>query len=51
MSGLQFRVAARTDAAGKYNATAPLEGNEDNMFLDADLSLTVKLFHHLFIGF
>ena len=38
MSGLQFRVAARTDAAGKYNATAPLEGNEDNMFLDADLS-------------
>lgn len=38
MSKIQFRLAARTDAAGKYNATAPLEGNEDNMFIDADLS-------------
>ena len=37
MSRIQFRVAARTDAAGKYNAEAPLEGNEDNMFLDSDL--------------
>lgn len=38
MSKIQFRLAARTDAAGKFNATAPLEGNEDNMFVDADLS-------------
>lgn len=38
MSKIQFRLAARTDAAGKFNATAPLEGNEDNMFIDADLS-------------
>ena len=38
MSKIQFRLAYRTDAAGKYNATAPLEGNEDNMFIDADLS-------------
>ena len=38
MSKLQFRLAYRTDAAGKYNATAPLEGNEDNMFVDANLS-------------
>ena len=38
MSALQFRLAARTDAAGKYNADAPLEGNEDNMFIDSDLS-------------
>ena len=38
MSNIQFRLAARTDAAGKYNENAPLEGNEDNMFVDADLS-------------
>lgn len=38
MSALQFRLAARTDAAGKFNADAPLEGNEDNMFIDSDLS-------------
>ena len=38
MSKLQFRLAYRTDAAGKYNPTAPLEGNEDNMFVDANLS-------------
>lgn len=37
MSKIQFRLAARTDAAGKYNAEAPLEGNEDNMFVDSDL--------------
>lgn len=34
MKTLQFRLAARTDAAGKYNPEAPLEGNEDNMFVD-----------------
>lgn len=38
MSKTQFRLAARTDAAGKYNAEAPLEGNEDNMYVDSDLS-------------
>lgn len=38
MTPLQFRIAARTDAAGKYSPTAPLEGNEDNMFVDNDLS-------------
>jgi len=42
MSKLQFRLAARTDAAGKYNPTAPLEGNEDNMFVDSDLSNVVQ---------
>lgn len=38
MSAIQFRLAARTDAAGKYNPDAPLEGNEDNMFVDSDLA-------------
>ena len=38
MSKIQFRLAARTDAAGKYNESAPLEGNEDNMYVDSDLS-------------
>lgn len=37
MKTLQFRLAARTDAAGKYNPEAPLEGNEDNMFVDSFL--------------
>lgn len=37
-SSIQFRLAARTDAAGKYNPNAPLEGNEDNMFVDSDLT-------------
>ena len=38
MSKIQFRLAARTDAAGKYNPNAPLEGNEDNMFVDSNLA-------------
>lgn len=38
MSKIQFRLAARTDAAGKYNPNAPLEGNEDNMFVDTNLN-------------
>lgn len=42
MNKIQFRVAARTDAAGKYNPDAPLEGNEDNMFIDIDLSNGVQ---------
>lgn len=42
MNKIQFRLAARTDAAGKFNATAPLEGNEDNMFIDSDLSCEIQ---------
>lgn len=38
MKSYQFRIAARTDAAGKYNSGAPLEGNEDNLFVDINLS-------------
>lgn len=37
MEGTKFRLAARTEAAGKYNPDAPLEGNEDNMFVDCYL--------------
>lgn len=33
-----FRMAAWTDAAGKYNPDAPLDGNEDNYYADDDLS-------------
>ncbi len=32
-----FRMAAWTDAAGKYDPNAPLEGNEDNYYVDDDL--------------
>lgn len=32
-----FRMAAWTDAAGKYAPNAPLEGNEDNYYVDDDL--------------
>lgn len=32
-----FRMAAWTDAAGKYNPNAPLDGNEDNYYVDDDL--------------
>ena len=42
MSITQFRLAARTDAAGKYNAEAPLEGNEDNYFIDNDLTNEIQ---------
>lgn len=33
-----FRIAAYTDSAGKSNADAPRNGNEDNMFVNSDLS-------------
>lgn len=33
-----FRMAAWTDAAGKYDPNAPLDGNEDNYYADDDLS-------------
>lgn len=32
-----FRMAAWTDAAGKYDPNAPLDGNEDNYYVDDDL--------------
>lgn len=32
-----FRMAAWTDAAGKYDPNAPLEGNEDNYYVDDNL--------------
>lgn len=35
---IQFQLVAYTDAAGKYNPEACLNGNEDNFFTDADLS-------------
>ena len=35
---MKFRIAANTYAAGKYNPLAPLLGNEDNMFVSADLN-------------
>lgn len=37
MSNIIFRMAAWTDAAGKYNPDAPLDGNEDNYYADDDL--------------
>ena len=37
MTQVKFRVAAYTDAAGRYNPEAPRNGNEDNMFVNADL--------------
>lgn len=33
-----FRMVAWTDAAGKYDPDAPLNGNEDNYYADDDLS-------------
>ena len=40
MSGkaIQFRLAAYTDPAGKWNEDAPKKGNEDDLFVDTDLS-------------
>lgn len=37
-SNIIFRMAAWSDAAGKYNPDAPLNGNEDNFYVDDDLS-------------
>lgn len=33
-----FKLLAYSDAAGKYNPDAPLNGNEDNFYVDDDLS-------------
>lgn len=35
---ITFRMAAWSDAAGKYDPQAPLNGNEDNFYVDDDLS-------------
>lgn len=35
---IKYRVAAISDAAGKYNPDAPFNGNEDNFYVDDDLS-------------
>lgn len=37
---ISFRIAAYTDAAGKYSAEAVRSGNEDNFFVDDDLTDT-----------
>lgn len=35
---ITFRLIAYSEAAGKYNPDAPREGNEDNFYIDDDLS-------------
>ena len=42
MKQIRFRLTAYTDPAGKRNDTPPLYGNEDNLFVDADLSNAVQ---------
>lgn len=42
MKPVKFAITAYTDPAGKWNADAPLEGNEDNLFVDVDLSNTLS---------
>lgn len=37
-TNIKFRLAAYTDPAGKWNEGAPRKGNEDDLFVDADLS-------------
>ena len=36
-NSIKFRLTAYSDAAGKYDPTAPLKGNEDNFYVDDDL--------------
>lgn len=38
MKDLTFRLVATTIAAGKYNPGAPLDGNEDAMYVNLDVS-------------
>lgn len=38
MKPIEFQLVAYTDPAGKWDINAPLEGNEDNLFIDVDLS-------------
>lgn len=35
---IKFRLAAYTDPAGKWNEDAPKKGNEDDLYVDCDLS-------------
>ena len=37
MSQYSYRIAARTEAAGKYNPSAPREGNEDSLAIIPDV--------------
>ena len=37
MTEVKFRLAAYTDAAGRYNPEVPRSGNEDNLFVNSDL--------------
>ena len=39
---IKIRLAAYTDPAGKWNESAPNKGNEDNLFVDADLSNDIQ---------
>lgn len=39
---ITFRLAAYTDPAGKWSETAPKKGNEDDLFVDSDLSSDVQ---------
>ncbi len=38
MKRIKFRMVAYTGAAGKYDASAPMCGNEDNFYVDDNLS-------------
>lgn len=42
MNPIQFRLTAYTDPAGKRNDAAPKRGNEDDLFVDADLANGVQ---------
>ncbi len=42
MNPIQFRLTAYTDPAGKRNDAAPKRGNEDDLFVDANLSNGVQ---------
>lgn len=48
MKKVKFRIAAYTDAAGKVNPKAPRNGNEDNMYVRADLGRSAN--DYLFIA-
>ena len=37
-TSIKFRLAAYTDPAGKWNENAPKKGNEDDLFVDANLN-------------
>lgn len=42
MNKIRFRLTAYTDPAGKWNDLAPKKGNEDDLFVDADLANGVQ---------